>query len=696
VFYTPKYITKYIVENTIGKLCEEKKTEVNLVEEDYNIKRQIKTKKDLLKKLNTYRDWLLQLTVVDPACGSGAFLNEALNYLIAEHQNLDELETKLMGGGLVFPNVENSILENNLFGVDINNESVEIAKLSLWLRTAQPNRKLNDLSNNIKCGNSLIDDPEVAGDKAFNWEKEFPQIFDKGGFDVVIGNPPYVRQELFKEIKPYLEKNYTAYNSVADLYTYFIEKGINLMKENGLFSFILPNKFLKATYGKNIRKVMKENANLELLVDFDDYPVFTDATTYPIIYVLNKKPDYEAKTFIYSEINKSDKTDDPISTLEIKKQEIYISSLDPNGLWNFIPKDEFILFEKLKKHLSLSEYVNKKVYLGIKTGKNEAFIIDENTKSTIVEEDENSRKLIKKVATGKEVYRYRLVDSPKYMLFTKYDINIPKMFPSIFNWLNRFEMDLKNRGDKGKNWWNLRPCDYYNEIQSPKIIWRSITNECGFYLDREGDLLLTNNNYFIANSTRGLVALLNSKVSFFILKNICTSLRGGFYDFRRDKVMTIPIPSSLIENESLFEVKVENILDFNLNKIELNNKFQNYLKQKFSLKKLSKKLQNWHEIEFAEFIKELNKAIKETNKRKAKEAVIILDENEERHETTPYEIILTLTKKDEFEWMELFEDNKKKAQELQSQIDTTDKEIDQMVYELYGLTEEEIEIVENS
>jgi type II restriction/modification system DNA methylase subunit YeeA len=131
VFYTPKYITKYIVENTIGKLCEEKKTEVNLVEEDYNTNRQTKTKKDLLKKLNTYREWLLQLTVVDPACGSGAFLNEALNYLIAEHQYLDELETKLMGGGLVFPNVEKGILENNLFGVDINNESVEIAKLSL-------------------------------------------------------------------------------------------------------------------------------------------------------------------------------------------------------------------------------------------------------------------------------------------------------------------------------------------------------------------------------------------------------------------------------------------------------------------------------------------------------------------------------------------------------------------------------------
>ncbi|WP_242529666.1 Eco57I restriction-modification methylase domain-containing protein [Psychroflexus sp. ALD_RP9] len=179
VFYTPKYITKYIVENTVGKLCEEQKETLNLVEEDYQLNRQKKTKEKLLQKLKDYRDWLLQLTIVDPACGSGAFLNEALNFLIAEHQYVDELETKLMGGGFVFPNIENSILENNLFGVDINNESVEIAKLSLWLRTAQPNRKLNDLSKNIKCGNSLIDDPEVAGEKAFKWETEFPQVFQE-------------------------------------------------------------------------------------------------------------------------------------------------------------------------------------------------------------------------------------------------------------------------------------------------------------------------------------------------------------------------------------------------------------------------------------------------------------------------------------------------------------------------------------
>ncbi|HQA74326.1 DNA methyltransferase, partial [Flavobacterium sp.] len=177
VFYTPKYITKYIVENTVGKLCSEKIVELKINEEDYitDKKRTKATKQPLLDKLTQYRNWLLQITIIDPACGSGAFLNEALNFLIAEHTYIDELQAKLFGDALILSDVEKSILENNLFGVDLNEESVEIAKLSLWLRTAQPNRKLNDLNHNIKCGNSLIDDPEIAGEKAFNWQKEFPQ-----------------------------------------------------------------------------------------------------------------------------------------------------------------------------------------------------------------------------------------------------------------------------------------------------------------------------------------------------------------------------------------------------------------------------------------------------------------------------------------------------------------------------------------
>ncbi|MDR2962427.1 MAG: N-6 DNA methylase [Bacteroidales bacterium] len=188
VFYTPRYITTYIVENTVGKLCADKKAELEIDESEYfaDKKRQLSVKKKLAEKLENYRQWLLGLTICDPACGSGAFLNAALDFLMAEHRLIDEMQTKLLGGGFVFPNIENAILENNLYGVDINEESVEIAKLALWLRTAKPNRKLNSLNNNIKCGNSLIS-PNTADmtrgliplleENAFDWHKEFPKVF---------------------------------------------------------------------------------------------------------------------------------------------------------------------------------------------------------------------------------------------------------------------------------------------------------------------------------------------------------------------------------------------------------------------------------------------------------------------------------------------------------------------------------------
>ena len=180
VYYTPKYITKYIVDNTLGKLCDEKKIELDINEETYSPS--AKRSRNRISALDDYRSWLLQLTICDPACGSGAFLIQALNFLIKEHHYIDELSASYNKDSLVLSDVKNSILENNLYGVDINQESVEIAKLSLWLNTAESNRKLTSLNNNIKCGNSLIDDPEVAGDKAFNWQNEFPEVFSNGGF----------------------------------------------------------------------------------------------------------------------------------------------------------------------------------------------------------------------------------------------------------------------------------------------------------------------------------------------------------------------------------------------------------------------------------------------------------------------------------------------------------------------------------
>ena len=148
--------------------------------------------KDAISKI--YPD----IKIVDPACGSGAFLITAFEYLLNYNNYLNDKIFDLTGVKDLFSDTTKEILQNNIFGVDLNKESVEITKLSLWLKTADKNKTLASLENNIKCGNSLIDDPEIAGNLAFNWEKEFPEIFANGGFDIVVGNPPYVKEDIGK------------------------------------------------------------------------------------------------------------------------------------------------------------------------------------------------------------------------------------------------------------------------------------------------------------------------------------------------------------------------------------------------------------------------------------------------------------------------------------------------------------------
>ena len=290
VFYTPQYITKYIVENTVGKLCSNKKEELGIVEEEYfsDKKRQISTKKSLLDKLETYREWLKGITICDPACGSGAFLSAALQFLKSEHQLINEMQAKVTGGGIAFAYFDNDILENNLYGVDINEESIEIAKLALWLRTAQPFRKLSSLNKNIKCGNSLISDPTIAGEKAFNWEQEFPEVFEKGGFDIIIGNPPYVQLQSMGGMSDiYAQCGYQVYNKSADLYCLFVERGYSLLKEGGLQSYIMPNKWMLVAYGKELRHFLA-STNLQQIINFGDVQFFEGAATIVCIFVTKK------------------------------------------------------------------------------------------------------------------------------------------------------------------------------------------------------------------------------------------------------------------------------------------------------------------------------------------------------------------------------------------------------------------------
>lgn len=661
VFYTPKYITSYIVQNTVGQLCQSKKAELDINDEDYIAGRQKKTQEKLFKNLQSYREWLLAITICDPACGSGAFLNEALNFLIAEHRYIDELESKLTGSTFTYQNVSNHILEHNLYGVDINSESVEIAKLSLWLRTAEPHRKLSNLNENIKCGNSLIDDENVAGDKAFNWQKEFPTVFANGGFDVVIGNPPYVRQELLnKNDKEWLSKSYQSGNGTADLYVYFYEKSLHILKENGLLGFITPNKFYKTSYGKNLREFLQQYSIIEM-IDFFELPVFEDASTDSQILILTKNKQVEQLTY------------SPIKTIESfilgKYDTIEISQQDlDSSIWIFNNLKEQKILNKMKLNAtSLGEYTNNGVYRGLLTGLNEAFIIDQETRDEIIKNDPKSEEIICSYIAPTDINRYSLNTFKKlYFINTGYNLDISQ-YKGTYNWLMQFNDALQKRQDKGVHHFNLRACRYYDLFDKPKIIYIYTAVNHNFYYDDEG-YYINNSAYFISSDDKFLSTWLNSKIfQFYKRLNFVAygdSATRGRVKLDLNKMINVPIPNLSNTEKQPFIEKADLMLSLNKDLQETINKFLRTLNRKFDLSDFSKNLQSWYLLSYKDLIKELAKK----------------------------KIKLSLS--DESEWEDYFIAEQKKAVDLQEKINKTDDEINQMVYQLYGLTHDEINIIE--
>ncbi|MBU4025602.1 N-6 DNA methylase, partial [bacterium] len=281
VFYTPAYITEYIVQNTLGKLCEDKRSELNITEVEAIINPQKPNKKELQTKENLlmYKNWLLNLKILDPACGSGAFLNQALEYLLKEHKRLQN-DLALMGDLFAVYEVEKEVLEHNLYGVDINEGAVEIARLSLWLRTAKKGRPLTKLANKIKVGNSLISDKTVVPN-AFDWYAEFPEVFAQAGFDVVIGNPPY-GAKLSKEHQDFLKSKFNMNSS--DTAILFVKMSFDILSSKGQLGFIIPKSFVFSSNYKDIRKYVWNN--LTSLVDCKK--VWTEVKLEQVMIILDK------------------------------------------------------------------------------------------------------------------------------------------------------------------------------------------------------------------------------------------------------------------------------------------------------------------------------------------------------------------------------------------------------------------------
>lgn len=642
VFYTPKYITKYIVDNTVGKLCEEKKVALALDETKYSTDKKINvtTKKKLKETLDSYRTWLLQLTIVDPACGSGAFLNQALEFLIAEHKYVDELQAKLFGDALVLSDVEGSILENNLFGVDLNEESVEIAKLSLWLRTAQRNRKLNSLNNNIKCGNSLIDDAAIAGDKAFNWQNEFPKVFATGGFDVVIGNPPY-GAFIDKISKDYYQRKFLTFQGNFEVYFFFIELVSSILKSNGKIGFITPDTWINIPQAKKLREHVLDEYGINDIVIFKN-SVFEDASLNAIVFILTYKNQNDECQIV----NFDSKIDNLTNLSNITKVG-YITN------WRNSDDKQFQVLQN-EVDILIIEKINSKsqtanTFLDVCQG-----IVPYSTEHLTKEEVKN------------RVYH------SNQLLDENYGIWIQGRS------INRYSLNLTNIEYLNYGLWLHRPRKFKYFLNDRILIQEitggnppriSATNYFGKLFHDPGIISCLN----VSNlNTKYLLVLINSKlISWF---NIMTSPKGNRLTFPKiliGDIRKLPIIEATTENQLPFIEKADLMLSLNKQLQEVSSKFSKYFSGQFKIEKLSGKLEKWYGLSFDEFIKEINKAIK-------------------TQKGTP------LTKKDEFDWIDLFEENKAKANKLQSEIALTDKAIDAMVYELYGLSEEEIKIVEQS
>lgn len=688
VFYTPKYITKYIVENTVGQLCTKKKEELEIDEADYitDKKRNIKTKKPLSDKLKVYKDWLLQLTIVDPACGSGAFLNEALNFLIGEHKYIDELLAKLLGETLVLSDVEKSILENNLFGVDINEESVEIAKLSLWLRTARPNRKLNDLNNNIKCGDSLIEEPAIAGNKAFDWQKEFPQIFEKGGFDVVIGNPPYVGQkgnkEVFNKIKDSnLFKD--IYERKQDLYYYFLILSIHISQQHSRIGLIVPQYWLNAFGASKIRNYLTKNSDLILVADVSKVNVFPDAGVNSMIFIFDKK-----KGSNIIEIAKYEKN------AFSKDYESIISNSQLNSeSWNLFKNSDYVLFDTTNI-LSLGDIcvlspgiqtgcdkVSKsnisKITNSLNVSINDGIYVLTNDEVANLNLTKEEEKFIRPFFKNSDIERYFANNENNLQIIVTNNIDNIDLYPNLKKHLFKFKeitdnrfvnFALKNAYESGK-WWYLYGYRPNTNFEGEKIIfpYRSTTANFSYsfkpYYGSIDIFYLTNLDTKF--DYKYILAILNSKfIFYFIKKNF--KIKGNVFEFYTQPMSELPIKKIHIDDQQPFIKKTDIMMGLSSDLHHHSEKLQRSIQREFHLDELPKKLQDWYGLSFAEFLKELEKK----------------------------KVKITLAQK--AEWENYFDTEASKVLEIKKQIDDTDKEIDAMVYKLYELSEEEITIIENS
>jgi type I restriction-modification system DNA methylase subunit len=670
VFYTPDAITRYIVEETLGGYLRQQFEALKAAQTGRS------SKKREIAFWETYRDEVLRnIKVCDPACGSGAFLVAAFDYLHAEYRRVNDALHDLTGGYSLF-DLNKTILTNNLFGVDINPESVEISKLSLWLKTAEKGKPLTSLDANILCGNSLID-------AEFNWQKSFPDVFEDGGFDVVLGNPPYVRQELIKHLKAPLQETYAVYHGVADLYAYFFERGLSLLKKNGRLGYIASSTFFKTNAGGPLRKFIRDHARVETIIDFGDMQVFEGATTYPAILIMQKESAEDGVPLGFINALEVTQKSDLGAVLTAEPKQSTQAALKIDG-WKLEDEALARLREKLMRTgKPLKEVCGSPLY-GIKTGCNEAFVIDRSTRDALIAEDANSADLLKSFLEGKDLKPWHvesrnmwLICVPKgwtneqsgYTQEADAWLWMQSRYPAVCHWLEPFADKGRKRGDKGEFWWELRVCAYYEAFLAPKLFYADISERPNFSFDASG-LYCANTGYFFPNGTHYLVGLLQSKLLWLLFTGMSPSVRGGFYRFFSQYVEQLPIPEASESEQEATGNIAKGIQALAEKRYELESVMRHRIASDLGGSKnakLTKKLQQWWLLDFPAFRAESKKCFK---------ADIPLAERSD--------------------WEAYLSSEAEKVAALSNQIKQKEAELNQRIYVLFHLCEEEILLIESN
>lgn len=754
-FFTPGFITMYICRETIRRAVLHKFNDTfgwdctSMIDLHNEIYRQRLPIKDANALINS-------LKICDPAVGSGHFLVSALNEIIAIKSQLRILadrDGKLLRCDLTIENDElivtvddqifeyqykdsesqriqetlfhekETIIENCLFGVDINPKSVMICRLRLWIellknayyrRNSDQLETLPNIDINIKSGNSLVsrfslnDDStglanyapperkkfkeltrrykekvwqykqgpsnkeiirkeiealkelwrtfslpsdfymkllynvknqlaqgvfvfdEVGQRKreelhrqadeleqkiaerqqtmyadAFEWRFEFPEVLDEDGFfqgfDAVVGNPPYIRQEAIKSYKrAFAERFGDFYCGTADIYTYFYYLGLDIVGDAGTVCYIAPNKFMRAGYGKNTRDLLTTQAKPLMVLDFGDLPIFDEATTYPSIVMVEKcafvgangvRPDVNTRmksksgvchtplqnqsffTATFTEYDQLTKFDETLTAIGF---DMPIDALRSEG-WTLERPEVLALMAKLRTvGTPLGEYVDNKIFYGIKTGLNEAFVIDEVTKERLIAEDPKSAELIKPWLRGRDIKKWQAEFAGLYLINIASSANkdwpwsqeksestarplFEQTYPAIHKHLTQLEAGLRKRDDQGRFWWELRSCIYYSEFDRPKIMYAEISTEGRFLLESDGYFSDTT-TYIMGSCSEWLLAVLNSKLFTYLFSITSSSISGSFLRWKRQYMENIPIPPATEDQQTSIAQLVEKIL----------------------------------------------------------------------------------------------------------------------------------------